>query len=137
MDCASAVLQKMYLHGKYANMQNKLDLATIDVLARLRQMVLDGEITQQIIQSVSGVHQTQISRILSGQIKRVSKNVVKLCKFEQELHKAQSTHEEINPRVRQAVEEVWDGTELHAEAIAKVIRSLKGFPRGAISSEDA
>lgn len=118
-------------------MQNKLDAATVDSLARLRQMVSDGMLNQIGIQLGSGVHQTQISRILSGQIKRVSKNVVKLCKFEQELHKSQSSHEKINPRIRQAVEAVWDGTELHAEAVAKVILSLKGFPRGLSSREDA
>lgn len=130
-------MNSLYLHVIYANMQNKLDSATVDSLARLRQMVSDGMLNQIGIQMGSGVHQTQISRILSGQIKRVSKNVVKLCKFEQELHKSQSSHEKINPRIRQAVEAVWDGTELHAEAVAKVILSLKGFPRGISSREDA
>lgn len=47
----------------------------------LRDLVLSGETTQSEVSQVTGVHQSQISRILSGNVRRSSKNVQKLCKY--------------------------------------------------------
>lgn len=52
---------------------------------RLSQGLANREITQKGLEMATGVHQSQISRILSGKVHRVSKNVVKLCKYAETL----------------------------------------------------
>jgi hypothetical protein len=52
--------------------------ATID---RLAEAVAARTITQTHISEATGVHQSQVSRILSGDLKRASKNVQRLCSF--------------------------------------------------------
>lgn len=53
-------------------------LVTID---RLAKAVADKKTTQTCISEATGVHQSQVSRILSGNAKRASKNVRRLCSF--------------------------------------------------------
>jgi transcriptional regulator with XRE-family HTH domain len=52
-----------------------------DILNRLAEAVASNAVTQQTISEATGVHQSQISRILSGKVRRVSKNVLRLCNF--------------------------------------------------------
>jgi transcriptional regulator with XRE-family HTH domain len=43
--------------------------------------VAQKRLTQLEVSRVTGVHQSQISRILSGNVRRPSKNVLKLCRY--------------------------------------------------------
>lgn len=47
----------------------------------LRDLIKSGLATQSEASRATGVHQSQISRILSGNLRRSSKNVQKLCKY--------------------------------------------------------
>lgn len=53
----------------------------MSLLAWLRAAVADRRVTQQEIASATGVDQSQVSRILGGQAKRSSANVIALCRF--------------------------------------------------------
>ncbi len=50
-------------------------------LRKLGTAVATGRETQSSIAAVTGVSQSQISRILKGDVRRPSTNVLKLCKF--------------------------------------------------------
>lgn len=51
------------------------------LLRLLADRVLSGELLQTQIAEATGVHQSQVSRILAGEARRASKNVLRLCKF--------------------------------------------------------
>jgi transcriptional regulator with XRE-family HTH domain len=47
----------------------------------LADRVLSGQLSQRKVAEATGVHQSQVSRILAGEARRASKNVLRLCKF--------------------------------------------------------
>ncbi len=51
----------------------------------LTQRVLQGSLRQTTIAQATGVDQSQVSRILSGKTRRVSRNVLKLCNYAKSL----------------------------------------------------
>ena len=51
------------------------------LLRLLADRVLSGELSQIQVAEATGVHQSQVSRILAGEARRASKNVLRLCKF--------------------------------------------------------
>lgn len=59
----------------------RMDAAELSLLTTLRIAVADRRVTQQEIAHATGVNQSQVSRILAGQCKRSSGNVVALCRF--------------------------------------------------------
>lgn len=98
-------------------------------LEQVRLAVESKEVTQTLISSETGVDQSQISRILSGDAKRLSKNVLKLCSYANSLG-TQRTNDPVQSQpLMHALSTVWDGTPAHAEAIAAVILSLRNFGR--------
>jgi transcriptional regulator with XRE-family HTH domain len=107
-------------------MQNYGAAMTPEALVqRLKYAVDVLGLSQQQLATATGVHQSQISRMLSGSAKRVSKNLVKVFEYLENLHGSYANKSEI-PRVLQdAIQFSWDGTPGHAEALARVIISLK------------
>jgi transcriptional regulator with XRE-family HTH domain len=51
----------------------------------LAKAVSSRSLSQKALAEATGVHQSQISRILAGQVRFASKNVVKLCKYAEAL----------------------------------------------------
>ncbi|HEX7908671.1 MAG TPA: helix-turn-helix transcriptional regulator [Paraburkholderia sp.] len=95
-------------------------------LRYLAALVGARQITQSVIASATGIHQSQISRILSGQIRRSSKNVQELCKY------AISLRREVRYDDGRAAEalsatilRVWDGTQHHADALIELLEALR------------
>ena len=103
-----------------------IDLATLRKLNRLADAVAANELTQLEISKTTGIHQSQISRILDGQIKRESKNVVRLCKFV-DLHingEAQEVTKKLAPNRHDALARLFtDKSECDA-ALLEVLESL-------------
>lgn len=58
-----------------------LESTHIAKLNALRALISSGSISQLEVAKATGVHQSQISRILAGNIRRASKNVGKLCNY--------------------------------------------------------
>lgn len=111
-----------------ANMHNEPESTNLnEQIQRLNFAIESGNLTQSIISIATGVHQSQVSRILSGGAKTISKNVIKLCKYSDSLHNKNFNNRIIDPLIGKAIAQVWDGSTEHAEAIAKVIFSLKGM----------
>jgi len=53
----------------------------IELLAKLSKLLKSRKIRQTDLADATGVHQSQISRIISGHVRRASQNVLKLCKY--------------------------------------------------------
>lgn len=72
------------------------------------------------------MHQSQVSRILSGQAKRSSENVLKLCKYASK-QRSRSAQASIAPHAEglsQSLLKVWNGTEAHAQALFDLIAAV-------------
>lgn len=93
----------------------------------LRTTINSAKLSQETLSEATGIHQSQISRILSGRIKRLSRNVIRLCKYVEVLHKKGESAKEVPSILTNALLRTWDGSAEHAEAIAKVILSLDGM----------
>lgn len=96
-------------------------------LAVIRDRLSKRLITQTELESETRIDQSQISRILSGRYSRTSKNVLKLCKYAKNRFPDAVTSkvtETPHPVLLEAIQTTWDGSEAHAQALAKIIRSL-------------
>lgn len=102
---------------------------TIDlIIAALHDRVAKRELTQLELAEHSGVSQSQISRILSGQYRRESVNVQRLCEYARTALDIPVQPSSVALGVlNSAIDETWDGTDEHAEALALVIRSLSAL----------
>ena len=98
-----------------------------NALSRLRQAIDVGLVSQSDISRATGIHQSQVSRILSGSSRRASPNVLTLCKFANEMERFANTNPASNPLLMDALRAVWNGSEAHAEAIAGLLLTLKRF----------
>lgn len=82
--------------------------------------------TQEIIASETGIHQSQISRILSGQIKRMSPNALLLCTYAKSAIPAPRLHPlDYRGMLTDAVLRAWDGTPKHAQALCLALEALR------------
>jgi transcriptional regulator with XRE-family HTH domain len=53
----------------------------VELLSKLSYFLKDTKIGQKEVEAATGVHQSQISRIISGNVRRASPNVLRLCKY--------------------------------------------------------
>lgn len=95
------------------------------LLQRVKYAVDVLGLSQKQLETATGVHQSQISRMLSGNAKRVSKNLVKVSEYLENLHGDYANKSEIPRVLKDAIQFSWDGTPEHADALARVIISLK------------
>lgn len=95
----------------------------LNEITRLKLAVESKEIGLKAISDATGVHISQVSRILSGQIKRRSKNVEKICKFAK--FGSQAPHTTKNEAILMAaVKDLWDGTDDHAMALTSLLKAI-------------
>jgi len=67
------------------DLPSMLESNQIKQLRALAIRIEQREITQQDLARATGVDQSQISRILAGNVRRASSNVLKLCKYAETL----------------------------------------------------
>lgn len=96
-------------------------------LEQLRSLVLARLTNQAEIALATGVDQSQVSRILAGQVKRVSRNVTALCIFANQFDTTIQNDPSRSAVLMGALRAVWDGSQKHADAIASMLLSLKKF----------
>lgn len=106
-------------------MKNASSLLTPIQLSNLAKSL---GITQECISNVTGISQSQVSRLLSGHGKRTPKSYIEICNY------VNSCRNGISPElVRQndelinALASVWDGSARQSAAIANIIKSLGGI----------
>lgn len=93
-----------------------------EVVADLRQYIKSTGCTQSDLSAETGIHQSQLSRILGGEARRLSKNLMALCKYANISVEMKDPQPEANPDLMQALRETWNGSERHAQQLAMLIR---------------
>ncbi|MEQ1921606.1 MAG: helix-turn-helix transcriptional regulator [Pyrinomonadaceae bacterium] len=98
-----------------------------DFLAKsLRELMRERHLSQQEVAKSAGVSQSTVSRALNGNMRRSGKGKKMLFRFMQ-----QELGQEIflagKDKVVRAFESVWDGSDEHAAAIAKIISASYGL----------
>lgn len=82
-------------------------------------------ISQSQIASAVGASQPQVSRILAGRGQRQSRLFEEVCLYVEKFDVGVSTDAvRANEELIEALSAIWDGTAMHARALACVIRSL-------------
>ncbi|WP_371818073.1 helix-turn-helix domain-containing protein [Bradyrhizobium sp. CCBAU 53421] len=100
-----------------------------DVAARLSA----NGLTISSIARKSGVHQSQVSRILAGKFTTVSSNVMQICmtlglKVDDYLMPVVPSNAD-RERIQEAALSAWDGSPEDARALSSLLRTLSGFRR--------
>jgi transcriptional regulator with XRE-family HTH domain len=119
-------------------MQIEIDSAPLlpdqeGLLSWLSAEVRARRVSQLDIAAASGVHQSQISRILAGKARRESANVRKLCKYATSLRQGVGALTVAGPEskvaIDQAVMRVWDGSSGHASALVELLEAVDRVQR--------
>jgi transcriptional regulator with XRE-family HTH domain len=97
----------------------------VERIHQLAALVDRGTVTQTEISAETGVSQSQISRILSGQFRRASKNVLAICRYAS-LRREKPTPSEASDRaaLTKALLTLWDGTPSHARALIDMLSAI-------------
>lgn len=108
-------------------MQVNLDtsISVKEVTERINAYKERNKLTQKDIANAVNINQSQVSRILNGEFKRISKNVQLICEYAKIELKGKTTGVEPseNEELMSALKTVWNGK--NTKALAKVIRSLR------------
>ena len=101
--------------------------SNLDVGLKIRHKMLERSDTQESLSRKLRIHQSQISRVLRGDFKRLSPHVRRLCEYAGlSLDKL-----EAKPRVPPAgkllaeVNNLWDGTPGHEKALLRVVKAIR------------
>ena len=92
----------------------------------------DRHLSQTTIAKAAKISQSSVSRALKGQSTRHGGAVAKLFIYMQKELRAEVLEGKGKEKVVKAFESIWDGSEEHASAIAKIInasRELRPIPR--------
>jgi transcriptional regulator with XRE-family HTH domain len=104
------------------------------LILKLGGLVRAGKLTQTEIQARTGVHQSQVSRILSGKAKRTSPNVDALCKYAHTFAFAEPQPASVDANaLQELVLKIWNGKNDHAQAIREVLLALDHLQRCVVS----
>ena len=105
----------------------KLTDAEIRSVTWLSNAVRSRQFSQTQLAKAIGVHQSQVSRILSGQSKISSPNVRKICKYADSM-RAVAGVSSADPKqlLGNAVQQIWDGSLDHARALTALIEAVGG-----------
>lgn len=76
----------------------------------------------------TGIHQSQVSRLLRGQFRRMSPNVRRLLDYNPEVKK-RTLNTEAEQAVIRAALRTWDATPEGARALVRLLRSVEGLRR--------
>ncbi|MBC7981335.1 MAG: helix-turn-helix transcriptional regulator [Armatimonadetes bacterium] len=86
-------------------------------------------ITQVELAKLSGISQSQVSRILAGRFSRRSKAIIQLCKCLKIYPDLPIRTKTQTKRLEIAVVDVWDGTPGHEAAILRLLEALRAVTR--------
>jgi transcriptional regulator with XRE-family HTH domain len=99
----------------------------------LNYAVKSKNITLKLISDSTGVHISQVSRIITGKSKRLSPNVDKICKFANKLSSPISPQES-EKILYESILGIWDGTSEHALALKALLQEIGRYQKAATSA---
>jgi transcriptional regulator with XRE-family HTH domain len=106
-----------------------LDLKQTAQLEFLRRKISLGEKTQIELAKATGVDQSQVSRILGGQARRASRNVLKLCKYAESLADSAEMPADVASRISATLAKLTGHSQAEDAAIEALISSLAEWRR--------
>lgn len=102
-------------------------------IAWVSEQIQLKKLTQREVAFGSGVHQSQVSRILAGVNVRASKNVLKLCKYADErrarYEPTSSDTQKSHLELQQALSRLWNGSRMHADSIIELLNAVEKVQR--------
>jgi transcriptional regulator with XRE-family HTH domain len=91
--------------------------------------------TQGEIAQATGIHQSQISRIMNGDFKRVgSRNLTRLCRY---ANVQLSQHRVPSLLLNNTVQRVWDGSPNHEKALVTLLKAAEMLALAHAAQPDA
>ena len=122
--CSFAVL--------YQPIMQKLQRNWCEIASDLNRCLQSCSLDYRQLSEGSGISYHASRRyLLSGHAKNDNKNARALCRFfGVSVEKTAILQNEPMARITQKIQEVWDGSEPHAELIVELIRSTKAFKIG-------
>jgi transcriptional regulator with XRE-family HTH domain len=100
------------------------DFPPMVIASRLKTKVERRGISQAQLAANTGVHQSQLSRILRGDFKRIGKNVRKVCHF---LSVKPRDFQRSNPRLAKAITALWDGSRKHERVLIHLLKAVEAI----------
>ena len=97
----------------------------VNEIKMLAERVRNGDIRQIDIATATGVDQSQVSRILAGNIKRLSKNVQKVCNYAKTVAPQSSCQTNRSHSLTDKLLSIWDGSENHASALQELLAAVE------------
>lgn len=116
----------------YQSIMKKLQRNWCEIVSELNQCLQRYPLGYRQLSEAAGIGYHASRRyLLSGHAKNDNKNARALCRFFG-VPMDKTANLQIKPmaRITQVVQEVWDGSEPHAELIVELIRSTKAFKIG-------
>lgn len=104
-----------------------LSTAHVAGLRILSDQIAEKKLTQQQIALATGVHQSQISRILAGKASRPSRNILKLCKYADALPRSPRAADGSAIEAATVLGKFIGGSESEQQAFATVLASLRAW----------
>jgi len=92
------------------------------MLAALRQL----KIPQEKISKDTGIHQSQVSRLLGGDFKKVNGRALELCKYAKNmLHSPRQQRGKFREEIIHSALALWDGSDASGTQLIQVLQSIK------------
>lgn len=90
--------------------------------------MLDRGVTQVQLAEGAKASQSQVSRLLAGRSRRLSKATLRICGYATiNTYVTKLSDPRKSEILVQALQRVWDGSDEHAKSIARVVSSLEDF----------
>lgn len=102
-----------------------MPLSTSELASRLRDRCGELRLSKAEIARRSGVHPAQVGRILQGKHRRISENVLRICKvLAVDAGLAGDVADHDRARIAESALAIWDGTHEDAEVIVELLRNI-------------
>ncbi|MHB8698291.1 MAG: helix-turn-helix domain-containing protein [Sulfuricaulis sp.] len=92
-------------------------------IKKLATLVAEKKLSQPDIARETGVDQGQVSRILAGHSKRLSRNTLKLCQYAETV-KPDSVSTNTARDLQETILGIWNGTSQHAQALKQLLQTI-------------
>jgi DNA-binding Xre family transcriptional regulator len=96
-------------------------------IANLHRYMKKHSIGVSKVAEITGVHQSQVSRLAAGDFKTLSSNVIKICielGFDVPKYQFDASYNEVRSRLAESALAIWDGTPEDADVVISLLREI-------------
>jgi transcriptional regulator with XRE-family HTH domain len=94
----------------------------------LHAYMQEHSLTQNALSEACGISQPQISKLLRGKAKKITRDLKKLCKYAN-IRIDTPTPPYNDLRIRSAIDSVWDGEDSTVDLVARLIKCVADVRR--------